>query len=414
MMEQALLKRALVPILIIAVAALIVIAMVKTRPQAPKMEKPPKVWVVNTITAQPARIAPELTLYGRVETPREAALKAALEADVAEVYVLEGDSVSKGQKLIQLDDTDAKLLLTQRKADVAAAQAQIDSEKLRFERDQSLLKQQQTLLELANKTVERAKELDKTRLTPKSALDDAEAARERQLVTLKQLEHDIAEHPVRLAQLNASLMRAKALQQQAEVDLSRSLITAPFSGRIARLSVSVGDRVRNGDSLIALYDLEHLEVRAQIPGRYVRQVRSLLNAGTLPTAEAELDGQPIRFKLLRMAGEVKQDSGGVDGLFALQQQQSNLPLGSFIELQLRLAPINDLIPIPFAALYGLDTVYKINQGLLQSVRIDKVGEQQGTDGEKRLLIHSDQLQEGDQLVATQLPNAIDGLRVRAQ
>lgn len=407
-------KRALVPILIIAVAVLIVIAMVKTRPQAPKMEKPPKVWVVNTITAQPATIAPELTLYGRVETPREAALKAALEADVAEVYVLEGDSVSKGQKLIQLDDTDAKLLLTQRKADVAAAKAQIDSEKLRFERDQSLLKQQQTLLELANKTVERARELDKTRLTPKSALDDAEAARERQLVTLKQLEHDIAEHPVRLAQLNASLMRAKALQQQAEVDLSRCLITAPFSGRIARLSVSLGDRVRNGDSLIALYDLEHLEVRAQIPGRYVKQVRSLLNAGTLPTAAAELDGQPIRFRLLRMAGEVKQDSGGVDGLFALQQQQNNLPLGSFIELQLRLAPIKDLIPIPFAALYGLDTVYKINKGLLQSVRIDKVGEQQGADGEKLLLIHSDQLQAGDQLVATQLPNAIDGLRVRAQ
>jgi multidrug efflux pump subunit AcrA (membrane-fusion protein) len=414
MMEQALLKRALIPILIIAVAVLVLIAMVKTRPQAPKMEKPPKVWVVNTITAQPATISPELTLYGRVETPREAALKSALEADVAEVFVLEGDSVSKGQKLIQLDDTDANLLLTQRKADVAAAQAQIDSEKLRFERDQSLLKQQQTLLELASKTVERARELDKTRLTPKSALDDAEAARERQLVTLKQLEHDIAEHPVRLAQLNASLMRAKALQQQAEVDLDRSLITAPFSGRIARLSVSVGDRVRNGDSLIALYDLQHLEVRAQIPGRYVRQVRSLLNTGNLPTAKAELDGQPIQFKLLRMAGEVKQDSGGVDGLFALQQHQNNLPLGSFIELQLQLAPIDGLIPIPFAALYGLDTVYKINKGLLQSVRIDKVGEQQGADGEKLLLIRSEQLQSGDQLVATQLPNAIDGLRVRAQ
>jgi len=69
--------------------------------------------------------------------------------------------------------------------------------------------------------------------------------------------------------------------------------------------------------------------------------------------------------------------------------------------------------MPFNALYGLNRVYRINDGYLEAVKITRVGEYENSQGQTQLLIRSDTLQEGDRVVSTQLPNAITGLRVEA-
>ena len=163
--------------------------------------------------------------------------------------------------------------------------------------------------------------------------------------------------------------------------------------------------------MLTVYDLSNLEVRAQIPGRFIGRVRTLLNQGKRLQAHARLEGKTIQLTLQRLSGEVRQDSGGIDGLFSIDNNQEPLPLGTFMELQLRLAEQDDVIEIPFSALYGLDRVYRIESGLLQSVPVERVGEKTGANGQKMMLIRSDNLQPGDQVAATQLPNAITGLRV---
>ena len=64
-------------------------------------------------------LAPTLTLYGRVESPRVAALSAAVTADVETVTALEGETVESGQLLVMLDDRESALVLEQRRAEVA-------------------------------------------------------------------------------------------------------------------------------------------------------------------------------------------------------------------------------------------------------------------------------------------------------
>ena len=44
-------------------------------------------------------------------------------------------------------------------------------------------------------------------------------------------------------------------------------------------------------------------------------------------------------------------------------------------------------------------------------QIERVGEQRNADGDTRVLVRSPDLQPGDRIVITQLPNAMDGLRV---
>jgi RND family efflux transporter MFP subunit len=241
-------------------------------------------------------------------------------------------------------------------------------------------------------------------------LDEALAAYEQQELVLKQLQHEINEHPARLAQLKAALSRAQALLEQSKVNLARSEIRAPFDGRVAGLTVALGDRVRAGDSLLTIYDLNQLEVRAQIPGRYIAQVRRMLNEGQTLTASAWLDGEEKRLTLARLSGEVRQDSGGIDGLFRLKDNHEPLPLGTFVELQLQLAEQDKVIELPFSALYGMNRVYLIEDEHLRSITIERIGEKNAADG-NTLLIRSEELEAGDLIATTQLPNAITGLRV---
>lgn len=408
------LKRVFLPVAILAIAIVIFMALSASKPEKKSLNAPEKTWRVNTVSVQLEKISPEITVYGRVETPRRASLNAALSADVSQVNVLEGAVVSLGDILITLDNSDADLLLNQREADLAEINALISSETLRQRRDEDLIANERALLTLAEKAVTRAKKLDASRLVTRSSLDEAIANQQRQVVTLKRLEYDISEHPAREAGLKARRSRATALLDQAQLDVERTFIKAPFNGRIANLDVSLGDRVRAGDNLLSIYDLDDLEVRAQIPGRYLKQVRDNLANGQKPKALALLDERILTFELSRLSGETREDSGGVDGLFSLiEDNQSTLALGTFIELSLSLGPQDNVIVMPFNALYGLNRVYRVTEGYLEAVKISRVGEYENSDGETQLLIRSDDLIEGDLVVSTQLPNAITGLRVEA-
>jgi len=400
------------PLVTIMIAIAIFVTLKQTKPEKIVVQKPEKVWRVSTVPVNFQQLSPEITLYGRVETPRKSTLKSALVADVVSVSVLEGQEVKIDQHLIKLDDIDVTLLLEQRKADLAEINALIRSEYERFKRDDGLLEQESQLLTLAEKSVARAKKLEQSRLASQSSLDDALASMQRQLLTLKRLNYDIAEHPARIAQLTARKQRAQSLIQQAEVNLKRSTIVAPFTGRVSKLNVAVGDRLREGDSLLTIYDIENLEVRAQVPGRYISQVKQLISQNYDLIASSNVNGQFISFKLERLSGEVQLDSGGIDGLFRMMNDH-DLALGSFVELKLKLGQQKDVVALPFNALYGLNHVYRLNDGYLESITITRIGEYTNDSGEKQILLRGDNLVEGDQLVSTQLPNAITGLRVEA-
>jgi RND family efflux transporter MFP subunit len=408
-----LIKRVVLPLLIIVAAIVVFVGLKNSKPENEVHEKAAKIWRVETIPVSFQTRAPEITVYGRVETPRVSTLTSALTADVINVHILEGTEVAVGDVLVELDNTDMQLLLEQRQADLAEINAMITSESVRYKRDQNLLENEKELLQLAENAVIRAKKLEKSKLASQATLDDVHASKHRQYLTLKLLEHNIDEHPARLAQLQARQKRAQALLDQAQIDLERCHILAPFTGRISQLEIAIGDRVREGDNLLSIYDLSDLEVRAQIPGRYISQTRKMMNDGQSLTATTNVDGTALTFTLQRFSGEVRSDSGGIDGLFRLSGNSQALALGTFVELRLQLAQQDQLIELPYNALYELDRVYLLKDGHLEAVTIERIGEYRTDEGEKRLLVRSSELNQGDQLVSTQLPNAITGLRVEA-
>ena len=111
--------RFLLPLIILAAAVAGYLYLEQTKTVKPPVESTEKAWQVGGMPVKIEALSPQLNLYGRAETPQYATLTAALTADVVTVSVLEGILVAAGDVLIQLDDRDSKLLISQRDAELA-------------------------------------------------------------------------------------------------------------------------------------------------------------------------------------------------------------------------------------------------------------------------------------------------------
>ena len=60
----------------------------------------------------------------------------------------------------------------------------------------------------------------------------------------------------------------------------------------------------------------------------------------------------------------------------------------------------------------MNRIYKLVDGRMKAVIVERIGEQSTTNGYSEILVRSPDLQKNDQVIITQLPNAMDGLKVR--
>ncbi len=405
--------RAIVPVVILLTGAAAYAALKATRPEPKPIEAQEKAWTVVTETVEPRALSPNLRLFGRTESPRMARLTSGVEADVLSVPAREGKRVKSGELLVSLDDREAALAVEQHQAEINEISAEIELEKEKHANDLTTLEHERKLLALATKEVERAQRLAKTNVGSQSQLDAARQIVERQTIAVDSRELAIRQHESVMARLKSRLRQAEAVRHRSELDLERTRIVAPFDGRIGKVSVSIGDRVKNGDFLLSVYDTSALEIRAQVPTASLPLVRQSLLQNRPLTASTQVDGIGVEAILDRISGEVRAGSGGADALFKIRDGSPWLPLGRTVELLVTLPPVTDAVALPLEALYGTNRIYLFDDGQMKGVDVERLGEVHAIGRDRRVLVRSDQISPGDRVIVTQLPNAIEGLRVRA-
>ena len=185
---------------------------------------------------------------------------------LTDVLVGDNERIKAGQVLARIDDRDFKVALDQAKADVAAAEATLASKQAQLEVKQSVIEAAKATIEVdnANKTFAGQENKRYTDLAAtgygsvqnaqaaqsKNAGADAAIARDKaNLVSaLKQVDLLKAE----VAQAVAASARAVALQQQAELNLSYTTITAPIDGVVGNRTLRTGQFVQAGTQLMSL------------------------------------------------------------------------------------------------------------------------------------------------------------------
>ena len=304
--------RFLVPLLLVGAGVAIFMQLKSSGPEDMPAVVTERQWPVDAVRVEFRELRPTVRLYGRLESPAESKIRSALSTDVSASFALVGKAVAKGDVLLQLDDVDATLALAQREAELAEIEARIESENSRYRNDLAALTQEQQLLALAQNALARAEKLAQTQAGTQANVDNAREAVARQTLSLSNRRYAIADHPPRLAQLQARRQQAQAQRDQAARNLERTRVTAPFAGRITAVHVSVGDRVRPGDRLVDLFDTTSLEVRAQVPNRHLNAIRQSLADGITIDATAMMDGSEFTLELARLSAKIESGEGGVD------------------------------------------------------------------------------------------------------
>ncbi len=406
-------KPTLLALGIFLLAFVVFLGLLLNKPEPASQEDTETRWPVHVVALKQGTYQPNLWLYGRVESPKQVQLTAAVSADVHEALVREGDSVQQNIIIMQLDDRDARLLLQQREAEVNELEAKIAAEQSRFQADEKALVQAKALTALQQRRVDREAQLVARNVSSKSRLDDAKEALHQQTLALTTQELAVHDHENRLNQLQAQLARSKALATKAALDLARTTIRAPFDGIVTDVLAMPGERVREGDALIHLYDNHEVELRIHIPSHYVESAQQALAEQRTIEAEAQIFGKPVKLELARMSPQVDKGRGGVDGIFRIIGDAPALTLGHTVKLRVTLSAQNDLYWLPQRALYGMNKIYRIDgEGRLQGVEIVVAGDMQHDSLGNGILVKQDSLTPGDNILTTHIPHAVSGMAVR--
>lgn len=386
-------RRRVLPLLILLVGVGGFLAIKATRPKPQPVEPRERVWRVETLPAAVGEHRPVLSLFGRVEAPDRLRAAAPVAGRVLEVLVRDGDRVSAGQRLARLDPRDLEPRLAQ-------ARAEVEKELLKAQHDREALEQERELVRLAESAFARADKVQSQKFGSESAVDEArqQLARARLAVTLR--EQALAEHPARLASLQAKLA-------EAERDAARGDIVAPFDGRVGKVEAAAGDQLQPNQTILTLYPADGRYLRAKVPGNYSAELRAALERGERLVANGTYAGRAVSTELERLAGEA--DARGVDALLRLAPE-ADVPVGAFLELFLERPSATGTVALPFAALHGGDRVFVVSDARLRGVRVERVGEVRGPDG-SQVLVRAADLVPGTPVMVTHLPHAVDGLRV---
>jgi RND family efflux transporter MFP subunit len=388
-----LIRRRILPLLILLIGVGGFLALKATRPKPPPVESRERVWRVETLPAVAGEHRPVLSLFGRVEAPDRLRAAAPVAGRVLEVLVRDGDRVSAGQRLARIDPRDLEPRLAQ-------ARAEVEKELLKAQHDREALEQEGELVRLAESAFARADKVQSQKFGSESAVDEArqQLARARLAVTLR--EQSLAEHPARLASLQAKLA-------EAERDATRGDIVAPFEGRVGKVEAAAGDQLQPNQAILTLYPADGRYLRAKVPGNYSAELRAALERGERLVANGTYAGRAVSTELERLAGEA--DARGVDALLRLEPE-ADVPVGAFLELFLERPLATGTVALPFAALHGGDRVFVVSDARLKGVRVERVGEVPGPEG-SQVLVRSADLVSGTRVMVTHLPHAVDGLRV---
>ena len=400
------------PLVIIGTAILITVVLIMSRPRDIPVSRGERAWVVDVIPVSYQSIEPMIELFGSVQSPQDAELSAGFEATVNDVRVRDGETVLPEQLLVVLDDRDAVLSLKQRQADVREIEAQMAFASRQLEINSLALEQEKELIGISQSRFSRSEELFGLGRLSRSDFENATENLKRQQLSSNRAELAVEESVIRLEERRAQLDRANALYNQAELDVERTRITAPFGGVVSELQVSEGDRVRVGDNLMRLQNPRSVEVRTQVPASYTPSITDGIAAGITMPATIGVDRGSIVGSLLRISGQTREGSGGVDSYIGFSQPPIGLRLGSTVRVVLQLPPQDNVMAVPAEAIYGLNLLYKLSDDRMESMQVERLGERTSPNGNAEVIVRSPRLSTNDKIIITKLANAADGLLVQ--
>lgn len=238
---------------------------------------------------------------------------------------------------------------------------------------------------------------------------------------------DYASGKAQWDQAKSSLQAAQAELESSRLQKKRTIIKAPFDGRVRFKSVDVGQYIRPGVQLGTIYAVDVAEVRLPLSDRQL----GLVDVPLRYREAAEMEGTPVVLrgqyggKSYEWMGRVVRAEGGLDEknrlLYVVAQvedpyardvnQPDRPPLsaGTFVEAQIAGRYHQGVFTVPRRALRNGDQLWLVDADKrLFRRQVDVIYK-----GRDQIYVNGG-LNNGEQVVLSQLDIAVEGMQVRTK
>jgi RND family efflux transporter MFP subunit len=376
-------KRILVPLLILIVGGAVAVSLVANRRTLEPRPIEATPITVRVVEVEPGPVRLQVHAQGTIAPRTESDLVPEVSGNVIWVSpdLVSGGYFETGEPLIRIDDRDYR----------ASA-----------ERAEASLERSRADLELAQFEYTRARELHERDLISQADLEEKQRA-------------------VRVA--DAAIRDAELVLETARRDLARTELKAPFSGLVRSEQVDLGQFVTRGTAIARIYATDYLEVRLPVADQELAYLNiPLSHRGEFDPADApavkltaDFAGQqqvwPAR--LVRTEAEIDPGTRMVYAIARIDVERARSaeniapPVGLFVEAEIDGLEVDDVVVLPRTALRNGDSVLVIDsENRVSSRHVDVLRVYRD-----RVFITGG-LSAGERVSVSMLQSVVEGMRVQ--
>jgi len=401
---------------------IVIFIIFKTGQQPPQLSESGEIArSVRTIQIHKTDFVPIAQGYGVVQPAQVWKAIAEVSGRIIEMHprLENGEIIEQGETLFQIDPVDYELNLAQARAQLA----ELDVQQANTEASLKIEKQN---LALAKKEYTRLQKLSKKGSVSQSNVDSAERTVHSSNALVQNLHNTLALLPT---QRNLQLAKIT----QAERDLSSAMVIAPFNLRVSSMSIEADQYVSKGQHMFSGDSINRVEIIAQmaIPSlknlfidhpdtpKEVNFFAHNLSSftGFKPTITLDIGNKQSASwdaTFVRFTDGVDSQTRTMGVVVAVENPMQNIipgkrpPLSKdmFVEVSIAGLTQTDKIVIPRSSLHNGKAYIMDEQNRLNIRTVQKHYDQQDKS------IISEGLNDGDQLVLTDLIPAVQGMLLK--
>ncbi len=416
----------ILPILMLAGAIFLGKYLVGTGPEPKKKPFVERSPVVEVIKLQPQDYTVTLTASGIVTAGTQTNLVSEVSGRVLSISnkFQAGSYFEKNETLLTIDQENYKNALAIVASDVAANRAvltQLIEEEKSSKRSYQLAKNN---LALGKREVSRLRALLNKKVIARSVLDIEQQKTNQLQQKLEDLQGRINTFKSRKQASKAKIEATLARKKQESLNLSRTIIKAPYAGRIFEKNADVGQFVSKGTILGKIYATDYVEVDLPLPLKRYELLglpeafkNKSVNANSYPDAvfrnpnsiqKNEWKGRVVRTsaaldvnsRQISVIARIDNPFDSKDGL------SSPLRIGQYIEAKIKGKTFNNVYVLPTVAVRQNKEIMLLEAGEIHIIPVTALWNTQN-----ETVVRVNENLTGKDLVTTSLSQATDGMKV---
>ncbi len=420
-MKNGFMPKAIRVLSILALAVLIAVLLITLRPRAKRVSRTESGLLVEVFPAKAEDVHMIIETYGTVQPRETLKLVAEVRGQVVDMdpSFEEGGFIKKGTVLIKIDPRTYNLEVERRNVQISQTKAELKRLQQEVHNLEASIKIAKSDVVLAQNEFFRLKKLLGKNVVAQTTLDKAE---QRYLVSLERLqglENQMALTGPLKEQLKAQQEMARVLLRQAELDLERASIVAPFNGWVLEKIVEAGQHVNVDQFLGEIYSAGALDIEVRIPMQDLKWLPTDIRQETASEAEIffeSVDRHSWKGRVSRIKAQMDEKTRTlpvvveVDKPEATGGSQDNLDLrpGMFVTVQIKGKKIQHAFVLPRYLVHGGDVVYIAQDSHLKIKPIHVLRRF------KDYVFVDRGLSDGELIIRTPLSGVADGMPIRLQ